>query len=153
MTRNLLLLTTTVGALSLAGAALSQTLPTKPSGAMNPQTPMASSQTRWAAGTEVMASDGATLGVLDTATVAGEGMLRIRAADGTVKMAPSTGASMMDGHVMVAWSKAEFDAAPTAPQPDGAMTPQRPAMPPVTPPVESPSPTSPQPVTPPTSPN
>src|SRR5690606_32423265 len=67
-----------------------------------------------APGAEVRAADGASLGILEGAGVdaSGQQTLQIRTADGQLREAPIDGAGLDNGAVVLAWTEAEFEAAP-----------------------------------------
>lgn len=134
MIRKILFLTSTVGALAVAGAVLAQNpAPPSPPRQMPPapQTMPTPPSGEYAVGTSVMASDGARLGTIVRVHLgaAGQQMLHVRASDGTVKAAPTTGATVRDGTVVVAWTKAQFDAAAEASPPATDSTMPAPAPP------------------------
>jgi len=142
MIRKMLILTSTAGVLAFAGAVAAQdpvpppaAKPVPPIAAQTPPTPQAGD---YIPGAAVMASDGADLGVIDSVHVSasGEQMLHVRAADGTVKAVPSTGATVRDGTVAVAWTEAQFEAAAAVPEPMDEAAPA-----PTTPPPTLPAPT------------
>ncbi|MFC5344521.1 hypothetical protein ACETK8_11930 [Brevundimonas staleyi] len=90
-------------------------------------------------GTPVVSSDGAALGVVAADPGGSAQVLRVQTADGRVRTAAMAGAVVTNEGVIIAWTEAEFLAAPP---PSDAM-PGNPPVPP--PPVETPDPTMPDP--------
>ncbi|MFN4296135.1 MAG: superoxide dismutase [Brevundimonas sp.] len=117
MIRKTALLTGVAGALMFAAPALAQEIPTDDPMAQAPvEQPMAEPEASGsvAPGAEVRAADGATLGILEGAGVdaSGQQTLQIRTADGQLREAPIDGAGLDGGAVVLAWTAAEFEAAP-----------------------------------------
>lgn len=118
MIRKTALLTGVAGALMFAAPAFAQEVPTEdPMTAQPPmEQPAAEPEASGsvAPGAEVRAADGASLGILEGAGVdaSGQQTLQIRTADGQLREAPIEGAGLDNGAVVLAWTEAEFEAAP-----------------------------------------
>ncbi|MFN3537312.1 MAG: hypothetical protein ACK4Y4_07710 [Brevundimonas sp.] len=117
MIRKTALLTSVAGALMFAAPALAQDFPTEDPMAQAPiEQPAVEAEASGTVepGAEVRAADGASLGILEGAGVdaSGQQTLQIRTADGQLREAPIDGAGLDNGAVVLAWTEAEFEAAP-----------------------------------------
>ncbi|MFN3814639.1 hypothetical protein [Brevundimonas sp.] len=115
MIRKTALLTGVAGALMFAAPAFAQEVPTEDPMAQAPiEQPAAEASGTVEPGAEVRAADGASLGILEGAGVdaSGQQTLQIRTADGQLREAPIDGAGLDNGAVVLAWTEAEFEAAP-----------------------------------------
>lgn len=115
MIRKTALLSGVAGALLFAAPALAQDVPADPMAQDPIEQPAAPEQSGSVApGAEVRAADGANLGVLEGAGLdaSGQQTLQIRGADGQLREAPIAGAQLDNGAVVLAWTEAEFQAAP-----------------------------------------
>ncbi len=145
MIRKTVLLTGIAGAILFAAPALAQD-------AMSPtpvpdQNPVATAAPQAAPsgalqlqpGTNVKGSDGSVLGKLEgvRSNDAGEQELTVRGTDGQLRGVPLGGLSQEGADVAVAWTTAEFTAAPTLSADAAASTPPAdPMVPPASPPAE-----------------
>lgn len=120
MIRKTALLAGVAGALMIAAPALAQDITQDPMTDPLTQAPTEQLEAQpdesgsVAPGAEVKAADGATLGTLEGAGVDGSGQqtLQIRGSDGQLREAPIAGAQLDNGAVVLAWTEAEFQAAP-----------------------------------------
>lgn len=133
MIRKTLLLTGVAGALLMAAPALAQDIPPpapQPGDAQSEQPQSLTLQP----GAVVRGSDGTELGRLEgvRANAAGEQELTVRGADGQVRGVPLSGLSQSGAEVSVAWTAAEFEAAPP-------LDAEAPETPPAAPPQPDPS--------------
>jgi hypothetical protein len=117
MIRKTALLTSVAGALMFAAPAFAQEAPIEDPMAQAPvEQPAAEPEANGTVepGAEVRAADGASLGILEGAGVdaSGQQTLQIRSADGQLREAPIDGAGLDNGAVVLAWTEAEFEAAP-----------------------------------------
>lgn len=156
MIRKTALLTGIAGAMLFAAPALAQDAmspmpaPTQDPAAATPTPPAPAGTLQLQPGANVKGSDGTVLGKLEGVrnNDAGEQELTVRGSDGQLRGVPLGGLSQDGADVAVAWTTAEFSAAPAIaadattstpteqPMPSGdPMTP--PATPPTTPPTTS----------------
>lgn len=109
------LLSGVAGAFLIAGSAMAQDMPADPMTETPAEATQAQEDGSVAPGAEVRAADGASLGILEGAGVdaSGQQTLQIRGSDGQLREAPIAGASLDNGAVVLTWSEAEFQAAPS----------------------------------------
>lgn len=146
MIRKTLLLSGVAGALLVAAPALAQDIPPAPQPGDAPSEQPQSLTLQ--PGAVVRGADGTELGRLEgvRANAAGEQELTVRGADGQLRGVPLGGLSQNGAELSVAWTSAEFEAAPplAAEAPDAPAQPD-PSLPvePATPPTLPPEPAEP----------
>lgn len=152
MTRKTSLLTAIAGSLLMAVPAVAQDPMSPPTQTPPAGTPEPSGTLQLQPGTNVRGADGAVLGRLEGVRTndAGEQELTVRGSDGQVRAVPLGGLRQEGADVAVAWSTAEFQAAPAIAG-DADATPGAPPTDAMTPPSTTPMSPSTTPMSPPAS--